>query len=345
MAKDVGLQAPADAGTPAGVVAGSGVKVKVHSTLGSGAGRLDLPVQAQRQPQPGRRRELRELQLPAAVGRVQDDLQAPGRPEPREHDGHARRTTWTTSRTAGSRTGSASRPATPPRWTSSTAPRRRSAPAYCGRSEDTFDDAEGAFIANSVGPGAGDPLLHRRQQRPAHPARAHLLRAARGRPHVPARARGPGAVGLLRLLRGRHRDDVREQRQHRRRDDRRHARHPRRRPAHVGDGRRAAGRRCRWCTRWSRTSRTSPSTSLLPRRQHAGRRRRDAVHGRRAAYRRERAVGSTRNLPNTDPRTAPFNSLRLDPHDLLRAARQGRTAPARAAQAASPFSFTVSSFP
>ncbi len=35
------------------------------------------------------------------------------------------------------------------------------------------------------------PLVHRRQQRPEHAARAHLLRAARGHPHVPARARDP----------------------------------------------------------------------------------------------------------------------------------------------------------
>ena len=34
MARDVGVEAPDDAGTPAGVVAGSGVKVRVRSTLG-----------------------------------------------------------------------------------------------------------------------------------------------------------------------------------------------------------------------------------------------------------------------------------------------------------------------
>ncbi len=37
MAKDAGLEAPSDAGNPAGVVAGSGVKVKVHTTLGGTA--------------------------------------------------------------------------------------------------------------------------------------------------------------------------------------------------------------------------------------------------------------------------------------------------------------------
>ena len=50
--------------------------------------RLGLPVQAQRQPQPRRRPELRQLRLQPAVGRVQDDLQAPGRPQPGGLDGH-----------------------------------------------------------------------------------------------------------------------------------------------------------------------------------------------------------------------------------------------------------------
>ena len=57
-------------------------------------------------------------------------------------------------------------------------------------------------------PGARDPLLHRRQQRPAHAARAHLLRPPRGHPHLPARARDPGRAWTLRLLAGRHRHDL-----------------------------------------------------------------------------------------------------------------------------------------
>ena len=36
--------------------------------------------------------------------------------------------------------------------TSSTAHKARLAPGNCGRSEDTFNDAEGAFIANRTGP-------------------------------------------------------------------------------------------------------------------------------------------------------------------------------------------------
>ena len=52
------------------------------------AGRLDLPVQAQRRPEPRRRQAVRELHVQPALGRLQDDLQAPGRAEPRELDGH-----------------------------------------------------------------------------------------------------------------------------------------------------------------------------------------------------------------------------------------------------------------
>ena len=79
----------------------------------------------------------------------------------------------------------------------------RSGPGVCGRTEDTFDDAEGAFIANKVGPVRAIRSYIGANSGPLHPARAHLLRAARGHPHVPAGARGPGRRGLLRLLRRR----------------------------------------------------------------------------------------------------------------------------------------------
>ena len=136
---------------PPGVVAGSGVKVKVHSALGERRRRLDLPVQAQRQPQPGGRRELRGLRLQPALGRVQDDLQAPGRPQPRGHDGHDAvlpdhfSDRWLNDRLR-IKAGDASGVDILDRA------KALLGPGNCGRSEDTFDDAEGAFIANRAGP-------------------------------------------------------------------------------------------------------------------------------------------------------------------------------------------------
>ena len=65
---------------------------------------LDLPLQAQRQPEPGRRQAVRGLQLQPAVGRLQDHLQARRTvPTPRTRRS-PRRTTPTTSRIAGSTT-------------------------------------------------------------------------------------------------------------------------------------------------------------------------------------------------------------------------------------------------
>ena len=74
------------------------------------------------------------------------------------------------------------------------------APGNCGRSENTFNDAEGAFIANKSGPvrairsyiGANSGPLTQRE---------HIFyEQPRGHPDLPARARDPGRHGLLRLL-------------------------------------------------------------------------------------------------------------------------------------------------
>ena len=100
------------------------------------------------------------------------------------------------------------------------------APGNCGRSEDTFNDAEGAFIANKSGPvrairsyiGANSGPLTQRE---------HIFyEQPRGHPHVPAGARDPGRHGLLRLRARGERDDLQEQPEHGRRDDRRRPRAP-----------------------------------------------------------------------------------------------------------------------
>ena len=88
-AVDAGLEAPGDATPPAGTVARLRREAQpehVHRRQDEEG--LDLPLQAQRQPEPRRRQAVRELRLQPALGRLQDHLQAPGRPEPRELDGH-----------------------------------------------------------------------------------------------------------------------------------------------------------------------------------------------------------------------------------------------------------------
>ena len=77
------------------------------------------------------------------------------------------------------------------------------APGYCGRTEDTFNDAEGAFVINKSGPVRAIRSYIGANSGPLHAARARLLRRAPGHPHVPARPRDPQRHGLLRLRRRR----------------------------------------------------------------------------------------------------------------------------------------------
>ena len=119
------------------------------------------------------------------------------------------------------------------------------APGNCGRSEDTFDDAEGAFIVNKSGPvrairsyiGANSGPLTERQ---------HIFYERREDiTTYPARPRDPGRPRLLRLQPGGERDDLPSSAARRRRDDRRRARQPSRRdrsPGRRSTERRAASR-------------------------------------------------------------------------------------------------------
>ena len=138
---------------PPGVVAVTGVQVQV-----------DRP--AQRRPDrrpctssagaarsiPSAGKDYVELPVPPRLGRLQDHLQVqPTDRTPRTRRSR-RRTTSTTSPIGGRRTPSGSPRRARAASTSSTATRTSSHPANCGRSEDTFDDAEGAFIVNKDGP-------------------------------------------------------------------------------------------------------------------------------------------------------------------------------------------------
>jgi hypothetical protein len=152
MGKDVGLEAPGDAGRPGGVVAGSGVKVRVRTTLGGTtrdgwiylfrrSGGLD--------PGAGEKYVTYDFQLSSGNYKTTYKLADGPNPEnstittPFYVDHFSDR--WLNDQIkvkAGNATGV------------DILDRHKATlgPGNCGRSEDTFDDAEGAFIANRSGP-------------------------------------------------------------------------------------------------------------------------------------------------------------------------------------------------
>jgi hypothetical protein len=152
MARDLGAEAPGDSAPPTGVVAGSGVKVRVRSTLGGEtreawiylferSGGLD--------PGAGERYVSYDFQLLSGAYKTTYKLQDGPNPE---------NTTVTTPFYASHfsdrwlhdqirvKAGNASQVDVLDRA------KARLIPGNCGRSEDTFNDAEGAFIANRSGP-------------------------------------------------------------------------------------------------------------------------------------------------------------------------------------------------
>ena len=138
--------------SPAGTVAGSGVKLSVSTFIDGKTKKAWIYLfKRSGNLSPGAGKQLRELRLQPAVRRLQDDLQAPGRPEPRELDGHH-------ALLHGPLLGPlAQRPAQDHHAGSSGVDildraKAQFAPGNCGRTEDTFNDAEGAFIANKSGP-------------------------------------------------------------------------------------------------------------------------------------------------------------------------------------------------
>jgi hypothetical protein len=152
MAKDVGREAPGDAGDPTGVVAGSGVKVRVRSTLGGDdkdgwiylykrSGNLD--------PSAGYRYVNYDFNLLSGAYKTTYKLTDGPNPEnstittPYYVEHFSDR--WLNDQIkvkSGDATGV------------DILDRAKATlgPGNCGRSEDTFDDAEGAFIANINGP-------------------------------------------------------------------------------------------------------------------------------------------------------------------------------------------------
>jgi hypothetical protein len=151
MAKDVGPEAPSDGGTPAGVVAGSGVKVKVHSALGNGANGWIYLFKRSGSLSPGAGESYvsYSFQLLSGAYKTTYKLQDGPNPEnttvttPYYVDHFSDR--WLNDQLK-VKAGNASEVDVLDRA------KALLTPGSCGRSEDTFDDAEGAFIANKAGP-------------------------------------------------------------------------------------------------------------------------------------------------------------------------------------------------
>jgi hypothetical protein len=151
MAKDVGPQAPSDATDPAGVVAGSGVKVKVHSSLGNGADGWIYLFKRSGNLSPGAGESYVDYDFQLLSGDYKTTYKLQDGPNPEDTtvatpyyvDHFSDR--WLNDQLK-VRAGNASE--------ADILDRAKSllGPGNCGRSEDTFDDAEGAFIANKVGP-------------------------------------------------------------------------------------------------------------------------------------------------------------------------------------------------
>jgi hypothetical protein len=152
MARDVGVEAPGDAGNPAGVVAGSGVKVRVRSTLGGDTkdGWIYL-FKRSGSLSPGAGESYVSYDFNLLSGAYKTTYKLTDGPNPENStvttpyyvDHFSDR--WLNDQIK-VKAGDASEADILDRA------KALLGPGNCGRSEDTFDDAEGAFIANKVGP-------------------------------------------------------------------------------------------------------------------------------------------------------------------------------------------------
>jgi hypothetical protein len=152
MAKDVGPEAPGDATAPAGTVAGSGVEVRVRSTLGGDTrdGWIYLFKRSGNlSPGAGESYVNYDFRLLSGPYKTTYKLQDGPNPEnttvttPYYVDHFSDR--WLNDQIK-VKAGNASEVDVLDRH------KALLGPGNCGRSEDTFDDAEGAFVTNKVGP-------------------------------------------------------------------------------------------------------------------------------------------------------------------------------------------------
>ena len=147
--------APAGAvAPPAATKAGTGVQVLVADPLVADAAaetvRVPVPAQGGRST-PGAGRDYVDYPFSLLVRELQEDLQAAGRAEPREQPRHGAYyqhhfgDRWMSDRIKVTAPGSSGVDILDRH-------KKLFAPGCCGRSENTFNDAEGAFITNKIGP-------------------------------------------------------------------------------------------------------------------------------------------------------------------------------------------------
>ena len=294
-----------------------------------GTTRLSLRVHDAR---PIRRRVVRGLRLQPDLGPVQDELPDPQRPQPRDLGGRDRLLPPPAAqRPLVRREPRDPRPAARTRWTSSTATRCSSRPSTCGSSEIDLRrlrarPGRGRVHRQHERSGASDPLLHRRQQRPADPARATSTTSSARTcaTHLRVHADPRGDV-VPRLLAGGERHDLPQPGRTRRRHDRRRPRHGP--PASPGGPVLGAGHR----RRRARSTSSTASRPTSPRSRVTGYyyddSTPDAGHlqcsGDAAAY---GSSGSwvTSPIPNTDPQDGRVQDPGGGPPRLLRRRRTSR---------------------
>ena len=196
------------------------------------------------------------------------------------------------------------------------------APGNCGRSEDTFDAGEGAFIANKSGPvrairsyvGANSGPLTERQ---------HIFYARREDITTFLRVHAiPGVLDFFDYSPAASGMTYKSSADDARRHDRRRARHRHAGTDRLGDRRRKPGRPLD--SPLDPDRRAGPELDLLlPRQAESLGRQRDAVHRRRLGVRLERAV----DHPGDPEHRSAHHSVQQpddDAHALLRVARPCR---------------------
>ncbi len=343
MAKDTGYEAPGGSGNPSGVVAGSGVKVRVRSTLGGQA--KDGWVYLFRRSgglSPGAGHKYVDYQFNLLSGDYKTTYKLEDGPNPENSTVSTPNYSvhfsdrWLKDQLR-VKAGDATEVDILDRA------KARLAAGNCGRSEDTFNDAEGAFIANKSGPvrairsyvGANSgPLVQREhlfyegREDVRTFLRVHAVPGPLDYHDYSSAANGmtykndnnTGGVAI---------DGQPET--------------PRRRGDHVGERRRARRAAFRSPTRWTATSRGwpwAPTTSTTARPVAASR------PSAPATRRPSAPAGPTcwATCPNTDPRSTPSNRMNSTRTIYFEAPGKANGS-ARATQAASAFQTSVTSFP
>ncbi|MBN1529064.1 MAG: hypothetical protein JW895_08385 [Thermoleophilaceae bacterium] len=151
-AVDAGVEAPSNAGSPAGAVAGSGVKVRLDSTLGGTTSTAWIYLfKRSGNLSPGAGKQYVNYQFNLLSGNYKTTYKLQDGPNP---ENSTVTTPFYSDHFSDRWLNDALRITTAGASGVDILDRAKAqfGPGVCGRTEDTFDDAEGAFIANKSGP-------------------------------------------------------------------------------------------------------------------------------------------------------------------------------------------------